>query len=211
MVLRYSSLSSVAYLENIISTVLDESAKPYQAINMHSFLKVFHMILDSIHRWTLNVSQRSDAEDPTPDSQISTPAESDVLQKWLDILNPISPVDEDNEDTIDDAHEEEGEEEPKPVDLPKHVNIACTILKRCIKHISTKSKMDKCLVLDTIVLGLTVIGSYENELLPMVHALWPPFAERIRDQDAVILRKCFEVLVVLGELAKDFMYQRTSK
>lgn len=197
----------MAYLESIIYTVLDESAKPYQAINMPSFLRVFHMILDGVHRWTLNITPQSDEEMPAP---VSPPSESDVLQKWLHLLRPADMAEDDDDTEVQPPDNEEAETNPTH-DLPKHIQIASIILKRCIKHISTKSKMDKCLVLDTIVLGLNVIGGYENELLPMVHALWPPFAERIRDQDAVILRKCFGVLVVLGDLAKDFLYQRTSK
>lgn len=213
--MRYSSLSSVAYLESIINTVLDESAKPYQAVNISSFIQVFHMILDSFNRWTQNTTPQLDDVETSPTGNTSQTSESVVLQKWLDLLSPPNQPTEDNEDSCSDAQFPENysqaEEETKPADLPKHVQIACVILKRSIKHMSTKSKMDKCLVLDTLILGLTVIGGYENELLPMVHALWPPFSERIRDQDAVILRKCFGVLVVLGDLAKDFLYQRTSK
>lgn len=175
------------------------------------------MILDGFHRWTLNVTPQSDDDVPAPPPAPVPILETDLLQKWLDLLRPATPLSDVYDDNEIDGGapipdpEGDEQEEPKPPELPKHIQIACIILKRCIKQISTKNKMDKCLVLDTIVLGLNVIGGYENELLPMVHALWPPFSERIRDQDAVILRKCFGVLVVLGGLAKDFLYQRTTK
>lgn len=184
---------------------------------MPSFLKVFHMILDGIHRWTLNVTPQSDEDEVVSVPQMAQPpTEAELLHKWMHMLKPPAALSE-TDDYDDDGKasaqvdEDNDDEADAKATLPRHIQITCTILKRCIKHIATKNKMDKCLVLDTIVVGLTLIGGHENELLPMVHAVWPPFAERIRDPDAVILRKCFAVLVVLGDLAKDFLYKRVSK
>lgn len=208
VVLKYSSLKSIPHLENIIDTVMAESAKSQQSQNISSFLRVFHMLLASISDWT-------DASSSSSSVVISRSVEdeSKLCRKWLDMINEPVIEEIETEEIADEEIDEENvdNEEQATDEVPSHIQITVNILKRCINYISIRNKMDKCLVLDSLCVGLSVLEPYTNELLPMVHAVWQPFIERLKDRDAVVLRKCFALLVVLGKLAKDFLYKRTSK
>lgn len=207
VVLKYSSMKSIPHLENIIDTVMVESAKPQQSHNISAFLRVYHMILVSISGWAEVDLRKTSVVVPIVDD------EAELLHKWLQILEEpvIEEVGIDETENDDDNEDYQIDEEAPSAVIPSHINITISILKRCIKYISLRNKMDKCLVLDTLCVGLEVLAPYTNELLPIVHTLWQPFVERLKDRDAVILRKCFWLLVVLGRLAKDFLYKRTTK
>lgn len=204
VVLKYSSMKSIPHLENIIDTVMVESAKPKQSQNISAFLRVFHMILASISDWTGAELTRSTVVIPNVDD------EEKLRQNWLKILE-----DPEIEEVVAEESEEEDETDQinkeTPAEVPSHIQITISIMKRCIKYISLRNKMDKCLVLDTLCVGLKILTPHTNELLPIVHLLWQPFVERLKDRDAVVLRNCFSLLVVLGRSAKDFLYKRTAK
>lgn len=217
VVIKYSSLDSIPHLENIIVTVLDESAKGYQLQNILSFLKVFYMILQGIREW-LKQNVIENAEEVTNSDQNPNP---NFHTEWLNILRREDKFDEivdDETDTINMNYEEkDGEEyhedvnEKKPVEKPVFVEFTIKILNRCVRYVSSKNRDEKLVALDTICIGFDIIKAYENDLLPMVHSMWQPFAQRVKDNDPVILRKCFAVLNILATYAKDFMYHRTSK
>lgn len=198
-------MKSLPHLGNIIDTVMTESAKPQQTHNISAFLRVFHMILSSILNWTKVELSRSTAIVPSVDD------EAELLDKWLKIIE--DPVIEEvgAEEAEETEEKDDNIDEAAPAEVPSHIQITISILKRCIKYISLRNKMDKCLVLDTLCVGLEVLAPYTNELLPIVHLLWQPFVERLKDRDSVVLRNCFSLLVVLGRLAKDFLYKRTTK
>lgn len=210
VILKHSSLTSIPHLENIITTVLDESAKNYQVNNLSSFLKVFQMILSRIYDWT-------DASTEYTVSDVKYPAalnKSAIFTHWLNILNePQTNYDDDStvEPENDTEIQPEPENEPKKPDVPQHIQITLTILRRCIKYLSLKSRMDKCLVIDSLAIGLEIIRHIDGELLPMIHQIWLPFVERLKETDTIVLQKCFSLLIVLGRLGKDFLYKRTSQ
>lgn len=213
MVLKHSSLSSIPHLENIITTVLDESAKNYQVNNLSSFLKVFQMILSRIYDWTDKLDEDNINEEFTE----TLLNKSAILSHWLSILNePEIKYDDDVDNSASEQQNDteilpEPEDEPKKPDLPQHIQITLTILKRCIKYLSLKSRLDKCLIIDSLTIGLEIIKHIEGELLPMIHSIWLPFVERLKETDTIVLQKCFSLLIVLGRLGKDFLYKRTSK
>lgn len=219
VVIKYSSLDTIPHLESIITTVLTESSKSYQQRNILSFLKVFHMILLGVREWTKLNGGMSDGC-ATADS-IQTESTHKV---WLNLLRQevnLDAIEEEIKESMGieidenvevDGHEidpVENEETPKP--QPLYVKLTINILKRCIRYVSSKNRDDKLVSLDAICVGLNVIKLYENDLLPMVHAIWNPFVERVKDNDPIILRRCFSLLHILAMYAKDFIYHRTAK
>lgn len=224
VVLKYSSLNSIPHLENIISTVLNESSKHEQTPNMSSFLKVFQMILLGIDRW--NVSTETTCNDGTTTG--TDDSEIELRQNWLKILHsvdddeygvhdPATPFDatkfrDEQEQKLNDENEADDElDEKNNETMPPYMDVTTQIMKRFIKYISTKSQMDKCIVLESIVCGLNILKVKENQLLPIVHLIWKPFVERFKENDPVVLRRCFQLLMKLGEVSRDFIYQRTAK
>lgn len=45
--------------------------------------------------------------------------------------------------------------------------------------------MLRFLVLDTVYHGVLALKESENDLLPMIHRLWPPLVNRLNDKDQV--------------------------
>lgn len=216
VVIKYSSLDSIPHLENIITTVLTESAKPYQLGNILSFLKVFHMILQGIQIWLA----KSDEVKLTETKEIKQSERAALGPIWVDLIRQEDNLeDEDVDDNIpldeelnniEQEAENEDNNEIEP-EKPVFIEFTINILKRCVRYVSSKKRDEKLVALDAICVGLEIIKSHENELLPMVHSIWQPFVERVKDNDPIVLRKCFSVLHVLAVHAKDFIYHRTAK
>lgn len=185
---------------------MNESSKKYNVKQITSFLKVFHILLNGISKWTID--RTIFVESSTAEINSNVHNELELCQKWLNLLQ-LNSTKEDEEDN--DNVPVVASDEDKPIELPQHIQITLIILKRCIKYISTRSKMDKCLAIDSIRIGIEIIKTYENELLPMVHEIWPPFVERFKEQDIIVQRKCYNLLIILGRVAKDFIYKRMKK
>lgn len=188
---------------------------------MSSFLKVFQMILLSISKWDLT----TEAIDDKVSTEMDGDSETELCRNWLRILEPIVNDDYRRDVTFDEAkfrQEQEDklnsetetaetmDDETKET-LPPYMDVTTQIMKRFIKYIPTKSQMDKCVVLESIACGLDILKVRENQLLPVVHLIWKPFVERFKENDPIVLRRCFQLLIKLGEVSRDFIYQRAAK
>lgn len=59
------------------------------------------------------------------------------------------------------------------------------MLEKCIHFVSSKSPWLRLLVLDTIEAGIQALSQSENQLLPMIHRLWPAMVKRFTDSEQV--------------------------
>lgn len=181
---------------------MKESEKPLQQRNTGSFFEIFYVIMMQIRALDIDTSLKNVA---------TAAADDDVfLEKWLKMIQPQK--DSNDSDDEESAATDQGVDvDETVVELPQQIKLTVTILKRCIHNLRSPIRLDICLVLDTISVGLQVLSSWTDELLPIVHLLWPPFVQRCRDLDIVVNRKYFTVLMLLSELAKDFLYIRMKK
>lgn len=172
------------------------------------------MILVGIDSWTKDASNADIKTKNVENEQM-------ICEKWLNILSET--VDEDVADeTINSSNEDLTEpeseleqhqpDEPKiETEKPKHIEITINIINRCMKYISSKERAEQIIAIETICTGLKIIRHYENDMLPIVHLIWYSFAERLKETDPIILRRCLMMLDVLGHLAKDFICTKTSR
>ena len=68
------------------------------------------------------------------------------------------------------------------------------MLEKCVHFLSSKSVWLRLLVLDTIKTGIQAISQSEDQLLPIIHRIWPPLVKRFTDDEQV---NCFVVVVVV--------------
>lgn len=216
VVIKYSSLEAIPHLESIIHTVLLESAKSSQSQNILAFLRVFHMILCGVREWTIDIGS-APKDTPTSSEAVITHRswmeflrQSDGLDDDTDIDMDKEPVAEDA-DAVEPMNEEPDDEDHPAPPKPVFIEFTLNILKRCIRYISSRVRAEKLVALDAICVGLDIIKACEDDLLPMVHGIWTPFVERVRDNDPIILRRCFSVLHILAKYARDFIYRRTTE
>lgn len=197
VILEFCSKDVVGYVELIVHRLLEECAKYHKMDNLSAYLKIFGLFLKNM--------KKEETEEMITKEKTS----NEILVEWLRILNP--PLDDDIE--IETDNEDPKEEQPPPEEttkiVPKEVEITKEILKVALKHISSKQQSEVLASMETLTWGIAVLQSNQDELLPVVHQIWTPLAKRFSDENAIILRNCFKMLLILSEAAKDFIHRRT--
>ena len=60
------------------------------------------------------------------------------------------------------------------------------VLEKCSHFLSSKSPLLRLVVLDTIEAGVQAISQSEDQLLPLIHRIWPPMIKRFTDDEQVM-------------------------
>lgn len=201
VILEFCSKDVVGYVELIVNRLLAECAKYHRMGNLAAFLKIFGLFLKNL------VPEESDVK--TKSSSVD-----EILQSWLAILNPKLEEEEFDLDKgdVDDRDEEiqpEVSGSLKTDPPPKDVEIAQQIMQVALKHISSKSQTEALAAMETLTWGIAILKCHEDALLPLVHQIWAPLALRFNDDNPVVLRNAFQMLITLADSAKDFIHRRT--
>ncbi|XP_045496733.1 TELO2-interacting protein 1 homolog isoform X2 [Colias croceus] len=220
VVMEYSDATILEYLYGIVEDVLVQSCDKYYQKNLYSYLQVFHTFVKCIHKWF--PSQKTETES-------NTNVEIDVLKDVYEYIKNekeserLMSESEKEDKSVEEMYKEDLQKKEDGVldyddtvtqetpPLPRHVEVAKTILKRCINFIPTKKRDDAILAIQVIHVGLPVLKDYEDELLPLVHLTWGPLVTKFEDTDTAVMRSALELLVTLAELSEDFIRQRTVK
>ncbi|XP_053379957.1 TELO2-interacting protein 1 homolog [Mercenaria mercenaria] len=123
-----------------------------------------------------------------------------------DELQNFSP---DPSNTKDDISMETDEEKKPP--LPHHVTAVKEVMLRCKHIISSRNPRLRLLVLDTISHTCTALKPYQDELLPLIHQIWPSFSLCFADEEKLVIVKALDVLQVIARSAGDFVKHRITK
>lgn len=205
VILEFCSKDVVGYVELIVNRLLEECSKYHRMVNLSAYLKIFGLFLK-------NLTAEAGDNDGTDAKSVEV-----VLDAWLSILNP-KPIEEDFNDTLNETNE--GEEESRPEDPipeetavktppPKNVEIAQQIMKVALKHISSRNQSEVLAAMETLTWGVSILKLHEDELLPLVHLIWAPLSRRFTDENPVVLRNAFRMLITLADSAKEFIHRRT--
>jgi hypothetical protein len=127
-----------------------------------------------------------------------------------DIKNSVEDSDKDKDSGICN---ESGEADcGGKKELPLYVEMVVSVLNRCVHFLPSKKREQKLLVLAIVQEGLLILEMWENELLPIVHAVWSPFVSRFAEtSDHLVINRSFSLLCTLAQTAKDFIRSRTLK
>nr|XP_014092507.2 uncharacterized protein LOC106619061 [Bactrocera oleae] len=219
VLLQLSTRRALPHLENIFQTIYNECSRSQQSENMNAFLRVFNAFVKHVARWQMS----SDVEVSSVPMQVEDTQEVDHLQNWLDILERSNAivVDEsvnmENEttaktttNTTDDVEmkDEETEDDLKP-QLPRHILMVKDITSQVLKFVSFVDQTHQILALECLIQAVPLLRDYEDELLPLVHLMWSPLVEKFRNNEAVVLNRCFTLLNVLATHAKEFILKRS--
>jgi TELO2-interacting protein 1 len=222
IVLQHSRLDSIPYLESMIRSVLEELAL-HQRHNVAASLNIFNVFIANLGQW--QAAEAVAMDEPTPGATAST------LERWLGVLARDNEVpnaafveaadlgktaqemyDEDLEKKAGEEDEEAmGEEIVEKKPPPRHVELARDIVACCLKYMPSTTVDEQAMAVETVNHGLRCLRDYENELLPMVHQVWYPLAERFKEKNPIVVSRCFDLLLTMGQCAKDFILQRTLK
>lgn len=93
---------------------------------------------------------------------------------------------------------------------PVHLQITEEVMLRCVHLLTAETPKSRLLCMDVLIQGYLILSSERGLLLPLVHKVWASLMSRFRDQDAVVVEKAFELLMVLSGVAGDFLRSRAS-
>jgi hypothetical protein len=153
------------------------------------------------HKWKLEAGEEEPEDEITEDfSQMySKPTEEEPLND-MEQLNQM-------EKETDDA-EEELDKDVKVI--PNYISMTEAVMQRCTHALPSPNKEQQLLAISTLTIGIQVLASHEDQLLPMVHRIWSPLLQRFSPtQDIVVLRHSFELLCTMAQAAKGFLKKRT--
>ncbi|CAH0723534.1 unnamed protein product, partial [Brenthis ino] len=220
VVMEYSDVGILDYLYGIVEDVLVQSCDKYYQNDLYAYLQVFLTFVNCIRKWFLT--------EPKPNVQ--TQNEIDILKDVIEyeknkdkMERLLSEGDFEREcgKSVEEMYKEDlkrREEDlldyddtvaPEAPPVPRHVTVTLTILKRCV-HFIPLQRDESILALEILTLGLPIIKDYEDELLPLVHVIWAPLVGRFESEPPV-LRKAFDLFVVLADVSKDFIRSRAVK
>lgn len=198
VILEFCSKDVLGYVELIVNRLLDECAKFHRMMDLAAYLKVFGLFLRNLH---IEEKVDEDGKEKSVD---------EILDSWLAILNPKEEDEEDPQmDTEKDDKEPDAPSTDAKKDLPKNVVIAKEILLVALKHISSQKQSEVLAAMETITYGVAILNPYEDELLPLVHQIWATLSKRFSDDNPVVLRNSFRMLITLAESSKEFIHRRT--
>ncbi|KAJ4443818.1 hypothetical protein ANN_05604 [Periplaneta americana] len=217
VVMRYSSMDVLPCLEDIVKDVLMQSCDAFQDRNIISFLRVFHTFVVSVRQWLLSDKIQSDISEPC--------AASDIVDDLVEYhrckrqVQDFSEGGDKGSDSVPEVPDSEGDRncdtensDDKKEELPLHVELTVSVLKRCLHFLPTRKREQKLLVLSILKEGLHILEVWENQLLPIVHAIWSPFVNRFAEtSDPLVVNRSFALLCVMAQTAKDFIRARTLK
>jgi hypothetical protein len=181
---------------------------------------VFYTFVLSVRRWIKDNNCDDRKEIETLELVERTVKTSQVVDAIIDyhcckrrsedFKNNVEGSDSDGDsEKCNESGEVNSDKEKK---LPLFVEMTVSVLKRCIHFLPSKRREQKLLVLAILQEGLLILEAWENELLPIVHAIWSPFVNRFTEtSDHLVVNRSFGLLCVLAQTAKDFIRSRTLK
>lgn len=218
VVMRNSDMTIFDCLYGIVNDVLVQSCDKHHKNDLSLYLEVFLTFINYLNKWFPSESL------PKQKSTVSNGDFRDVIEfiRNYEVSRRLELEEvgksgeemfrEDEEMRKEDMlHSEDAitEEKSPP---PKHITIAILILQRCVNFIPSKRRTEQLLSLDILNEGLKLLRNNENELLPLVHAIWSPFVVRFEEtHEPIVLRRAFVLLITMGEVSKEFVSSRVVK
>lgn len=200
---------------------------------LYSLMKVLNVLVQMIKKWfpaqvmetTTEEAKNEKQSDNHNEKQTEQDKEETALsaeeirQFFVDYhkrkQQSMGYLDADEAESVTAESERGGEEETfepdKKPEIPRHVKYVTQVLEKCVHFLSSKSPWLRLLVLDTIETGIQAISKSEDQLLPLIHRVWPSMIKRFTDDEQVVTIKAVNVLCTMAEASGTFMQRRAIK
>uniref|UniRef100_T1HJ62 Uncharacterized protein n=1 Tax=Rhodnius prolixus TaxID=13249 RepID=T1HJ62_RHOPR len=205
VIMEHSTLTVLPSLLEIINDVLVQCFDFFQDENASAFLQVFLTFVVCLNKWC--------AEVETPEDMVNK--EVNIIEELLDYQRIKQEAEKlsDDESELQDFIEEDifpNVNAIKKKDDPRHIKLTVQILNTSLHFLSSKDNTRQIVVLQILENGLLLLRTWTDELLPIVHKIWSPLAQRFRYCDNhLIAQRAFSLLKTMGNLAKEFIRVRT--
>ncbi|XP_022104170.1 TELO2-interacting protein 1 homolog [Acanthaster planci] len=132
-------------------------------------------------------------------------AEGDVREEDIDDDPGMHPSQASGEEM------DGGDEVDKEKALPMHIKTVKEVLERCLHFLSSSDPRLRLKVLETVKHGILALRNHQDELLPLIHRLWPAFVQRFQDTEQLVTCRACETLHTMADTAGDFIQKRVIK
>lgn len=226
VILQFGHRQLLPLIQDTITNIL-ECLDDHQTVYVTTFTQVLHELCRAISHWFPNEQEPVEHDSVMVDADKSLDSKN---TKWLvdffvqyhnDRRTAAGEFDENDDasktemdwtpalsqtEKTDDAEDEEEKAPP-----PNHVTIILEVMSR-VKHLlSSEDVRLKLVVLDTITAAVYSIQPHTDHLLPMVHQVWNPFAQKFSDKEIVVRIKAFQTLLDISKVCGSFIRKRTTK
>nr|CAD7258809.1 unnamed protein product [Timema shepardi] len=215
VVLNHSNMELLPHLQRIITEVLLVNFNLRSGRNTTAFLRVFYASICALRRWY----HTPDGHTSSPKDNASCSGHPSVVEGLLEYhrcqdSQVTSTYDHEMSQDPNVAPVEEsvdlGEDEPMKEPDPTHIVLAANILKSVLHFLPSHDRNLQLLVISILTEGVQVLAACQDQLLPIVHLVWSPLVGRFNQgSDPLIVKRSFELLRVLAQLARDFIRTRT--
>lgn len=230
VVLRFCDSSLIPIISDVIGevfNVLDEYQEEV-ADDLLTVLKHYNMAVAECYaaseqsKGTLKTSTKESGEKKITDIANDDVSVSDFLAEYSKLtLHSQGIIDEEeyneNEDDVgenadDFLNEElnsEGDTEGKKAEeIPFHYKIVISSLEKCVSFAAASRNNIKSKALEVVFHGVAALKQRENDLLPLIHKLWPPIILRLKDKDPMLALKAFDVVCSMVDYSGNFITKR---
>ncbi|XP_052082424.1 TELO2-interacting protein 1 homolog [Mytilus californianus] len=207
VILQYSTVEILPLIDDTIQEVLS-SLDDFYDDQAALFMGVLNELVKAVSRWFPCLKCK--VEETQADNLCVS-----LIDELLEYCKTLR-VSEGQEEEVDESHDQPSQEEDedstdpdKKPPLPKHVVVVKEVMTRSKHLLSSKSPRLRLLVLDTIGYSCQALSSHTDELLPLIHELWPSYRQRFIDGEKLVVRRALETLVIMSECTGDFIKRRT--
>ena len=228
VVLRFCNSSLIPIISEVIGDVF-EALDEYQedvASDMLVVLKHYNIAVDNCY----NVCKQTGSEQQSRFKHTNIKKElTDVcndevsvesfLEEYSKIVlhahgvieeEDISDVNVDEELKGEEKDYMDTEEEVNKAKTPFHYQIVITALEKCVAFTAASHCDIRLKALEVVLHGVYALRDRENDLLPLIHKLWPPIICRLKDQEHVLVLKALDVVCSMVEYSGNFITKRMS-
>lgn len=209
VILQYSTVEILPLIDDTIQEVLS-SLDDFYDDQAALFMGVLNELVKAVSRWFPCLKCK--VEETQVDKTNRCVSLMDELLEYCKTLR----VSEGQEEEVDESHDQPSHDEEEDITdpdkkppLPKHVVVVKEVMTRSKHLLSSKSPRLRLLVLDTIGYSCQALSSHTDELLPLIHELWPSYRQRFIDEEKLVIRRALETLVIMSECTGDFIKRRT--
>nr|XP_006819759.1 PREDICTED: TELO2-interacting protein 1 homolog [Saccoglossus kowalevskii] len=94
---------------------------------------------------------------------------------------------------------------------PLHIRVVLQVLQKCVHFLSDNNPRIRLLVLEIVKNSVLALQNHQDDLLPLVHQIWPPMIQRFVDNEQLVTIQAFHTLCVMGSICGDFIRRRVVK
>jgi hypothetical protein len=189
-----------------LSKKIDHKKKPPQSDGIEGLIP----FLDKHHERNTK-DEHDDLPQNHPKQPWGPPKDKSPPKSFLDTLDEINPAPPSDNNSPPEEEEEEDDQQhldtPNPPPTPTY-----TLLSRITTltqhHLTSPSPTLRRRLLDLLSRAAPALAADEDAFLPLVAAVWPVVAARLRDGEPFVVVAACDALCALCESAGDFLVSR---